>query len=239
MMRKRAEEAVAKERHLLDTLMETVPDTIYFKDAQGRFVRVNRALSARFGLADPAGALGKTDFDFFTEEHARPALADEQEIMRLGRPITGKEEKETWENGRTTWVSTTKLPLRDPDGAVIGTFGISRDITARKEAERELERAKEAAEAATRAKSDFLANMSHEIRTPLNGIIGMTELTLDTELTLEQREYLNTVRTSAASLLSLVNDILDFSKIEARKLDLDLIEFNLRDSLAGIVKAFA
>ena len=237
--RKQAEEAAAKERHLLDTLMDTVPDTIYFKDAQGRFVRVNSALAARFGLADPDGAVGKSDFDFFTEEHARPAFDDEQEIMRSGRPLAGKEEKETWDDGRTTWVSTTKLPLRDPSGAIIGTCGISRDITARKQAEGELERAKEAAEAATRAKSEFLANMSHEIRTPLNGIIGMTDLTLDTELTAEQREYLGLVKTSADHLLTVINDVLDFSKIEAGKLDIERIDFNLRDTLDDTVATLA
>jgi two-component system sensor histidine kinase/response regulator len=219
------------ERYLLHALMDNIPDNIYFKDISSRFTRINRALAARFGLADPAEAVGKTDFDFFTSEHARQAYDDEQNVIRTGCPVVGKEERETWTDGHETWSSSTKVPLRDEEGQVIGTFGISRDITDRKRAEVELRQAKEAAEAANRAKSEFLANMSHEIRTPLNGIIGMTELTLDTNLTSEQREYLSLAKTSADHLLYVINDILDFSKIEAGKLELAPEEFSLRESL--------
>src|SRR5207244_5756096 len=118
--RKHAEEALAQARYLLHTLMDNLPDNIYFKDAASRFVRINKALTTYFGLSDPAQAIGKTDFDFFTEEHARPAYADEQEIMRTGQPVIGKDEKETWLDGRVRWVSTTKMPFRDSDGPIIG-----------------------------------------------------------------------------------------------------------------------
>ena len=237
--RKKAEAALEHERYLLHALMDNLPHNIYFKDAQSRFMRINRALAHCFGLTDPSEAMGKTDADFFTEEHARQAMADEQEIVRSGRPLLDQEEKETWPDGHVTWASTTKLPLYDEEGRLVGTFGISRDITEQKQASEELREAKEAAEAASRAKSDFLANMSHEIRTPMNAIIGMTELLLDTGLTASQRDYLTMVRESGESLLSVINDILDFSKIEAGKLDPEFTAFDLRESLGDTMKTLA
>ncbi len=135
---KQTENALTQERHLLHTLMDTIPDNIYFKDREGRFIRVNNSMAQWFGLNDPMEAVGKNDFDFFSTEHAQQAFEDEQEILRTGVPLVGKEEKETWPDGSITWVSTTKEPLRDENGQVIGTFGISRDITALKNATLEI-----------------------------------------------------------------------------------------------------
>ena len=114
---------------LLRLLLDVNPDHIYFKDRAGRFLRVNRAVANWFGLRDPADAVGRSDGDFFTEEHARQARRDEEHILQTGEPIVGKVEEETWPDGRRTWVSSTKLPLRDGEGRMIGTFGISRDVT--------------------------------------------------------------------------------------------------------------
>jgi PAS domain S-box-containing protein len=115
--------------------MDNVPDSIYFKDKDSRFIRVNRALADRLGLASPGDAVGKSDADFFSAEHAEAALADEREVIRFGEPLMNVEEKETWPDGREHWVLTTKMPLRDAGEAIIGTFGYSRDITRRRQAE--------------------------------------------------------------------------------------------------------
>ncbi len=130
--RKRAEVALRHERFLLQTLMDNLPDSIYFKDSSSRFLRISKALADRFGLSDPQSAVGKTDFDFFTGEHAERAQADELELMNSKKRVIDKEERETWSDGRRTWVATSKFPLFDETGTLAGTFGISRDITERK-----------------------------------------------------------------------------------------------------------
>ena len=217
-----------QERHGLDTLMDQLPHAIYFKDCEGHFTRSNRAHAELFGRSDPSQIVGKTDFDFFSAEHAQQAYDDEQDLVHGRVAVVSKEEKETWPDGHETWALTTKLPFRDPDGVIVGTFGLSRDISDRKRMERELLAAKDNADKATQAKSEFLANMSHEIRTPMNGVIGMTGLLLDTELSPEQREYAETVRRSGECLLSVINDVLDFSKIEAGRLVFESFAFDLR-----------
>ena len=123
------------DRDLLNAFLEHIPDTVFFKDLDSRFLRISRAGADRFGLDDPELAVNKTDADIFSAEHAGQALTDEKEIIRTGLPVIGIEEKETWPDGRENWVLTTKVPLKDRHGQIIGTMGIAHDITDRKQAE--------------------------------------------------------------------------------------------------------
>ena len=221
------------------TLTETIPDHIYVKNRKSEFILANRSVAEFMGVDAPEVLLGKTDFDFYSREAASPFYQDEQNIIRTGKPVVSQAEQIFDKQGNEHWLLTTKVPLLEDDGTIVGIVGMGRDITAQKLAEREIVRAHHAAEAANQAKSEFLANMSHEIRTPLNGVIGMTELALDTSLTPEQREYLETVRFSADTLLYVINDILDFSKIEAGRITLEAVEFDLRDCVETAMKTLA
>ncbi|HEY5551176.1 MAG TPA: PAS domain S-box protein [Opitutaceae bacterium] len=136
--RKQSEGMLLREQALFAGLINTIPDVIYFKDRQSRFIRINATLARHFGLRNPEEAVGKTDFDFFSEEHARQAYEDEQRIIQTGDALIGFEEKETWPDGRITWASSTKVPLRDAQGNVTGLVGISRDITAVKRIQEKL-----------------------------------------------------------------------------------------------------
>lgn len=144
--RKMAENDLAWEQYLMHSLLDNIPDSIYFKDKESRFLRINKALAKRFQLDDPMKAIGLTDNDFFMQLHAQDALADEQRIIQTGEPIIDKEEIEIWIDKPSTWVSTTKMPLRNLNGEIIGTFGISRDITDRKRNEEQLMLAMRSAE---------------------------------------------------------------------------------------------
>jgi PAS domain S-box-containing protein len=166
--RKRAEQQLSRERELMNALMEYTPDHIYFKDTESRFLRVSRAMAKWLGLDEPAQAIGKTDFDFFDLEYAEPARTDELKIMETGEPMVGIEEREVWPDGRVTWVSTTKVPLRDQKGQSIGTFGTSRNITERKRAEEERAMMDIQLRQALKleAVGQLAAGIAHEINTP-------------------------------------------------------------------------
>ena len=138
MERKSGQGISGSEGFLLQALMDNIPDAIYFKDLRSRYLMINRSKARKHGLTDPLEARGKSDADYFSEPHARQALADERKILRSGKPIENFEEVETWPDGSETWASTTKVPLRNLSGQLVGTFGISRDITKRKHAEQAL-----------------------------------------------------------------------------------------------------
>ncbi len=126
---------LAYEQHLLNNFIDSIPDNIYFKDLQSRFIKINKATAQKLGFEKPEDLIGKTDFDIFDKENAADAYKDEQEIIKTGKSIIGIEKKEIWKDGRITWATSHKMPTIDENGKIIGTFGFTRDITARKKAE--------------------------------------------------------------------------------------------------------
>jgi two-component system, sensor histidine kinase and response regulator len=225
----------------LSNLLASTEERVYFKDLMSRFLFVSEAWIEAVAPGRTAAELtGKTDFDVFTEEHAASAFADEKEIIRTGEPIVGQVERETFSGRPDTWVSTTKVPLRDDHGEIIGTFGISRDITAQIRAEAalalqagELGAQNERLRELDRLKDEFVALVSHELRTPLTSIIGYIQLLRDERASgLDTDHFAGVIERNAERLLRLVGDLLFLSKMQAGQLALELRETDLA-SLAG------
>lgn len=207
--------------------------------ASGKITAVNPAYLRMLDCAKEQ-ATNPHFFDEMTHPDDRELSRERIDELRRGEAEAAVFEKRYLRKDyHAVWVRLSVSVLKDSAGQPESLLGLAADITARKQAETGLKRAKEAAEAANEAKSIFLATMSHEIRTPMNGILGMTELVLDTQLSDEQREHLGLVRLSAESLLSIINDILDFSKIEAGRMELEAIPFDLRESLGETMKGLS
>ena len=225
----------------LSNLLASTEERVYFKDLMSRFLFVSEGWIEAVAPGRTAAELtGKTDFDVFTEEHAASAFADEQEIIRTGEPIVGQVERETFSGRADTWVSTTKVPLRDDHGEIIGTFGISRDITAQIRAESAL--ALQAGQLGAqndrlreldRLKDEFVALVSHELRTPLTSIIGYVQLLRDERASgLDTDHFAEVIERNAERLLRLVGDLLFLSQMQSGQLALELRETDLA-GLAG------
>ncbi len=214
----RAEEALAHERDLLHALMDNVPDTIYFKDAASRFMRINTAQAQVLGLNDPQKAIGKMDLDFFTTEHARDAYLDEQKIVQSGQPLIAKVEKIRRADGEFRWVSATKVPIRDKEGEVSGIVGISRDITEQKRAEEDKEKLQ--AQLLQSQKMEAIGRLAggvaHDFNNLLTAILGYGELLLhgldDHDPLHQDVEQIMKAGQRAASL---TRQLLAFSRLQA------------------------
>ena len=215
-------------------ILDHIEDGYCEVDVHGNFVCVNDAYCRLFHRtkSEYIGA----HYTKFGRDGVLSRLRDVfKEVYRTGNPIKAFE----FESMPGQFIEQSVSLKRDAKGQPVGFVSILRDCTARRVYENELAKAKEAAEAANRTKSQFLANMSHEVRTPMNGILGMTELTLSTELTLEQREFLSIVKSSGDALLVVLNDILDYSKMEADKVELDPVRFNLSEVTGDAMKSIA
>jgi PAS domain S-box-containing protein len=237
--------ALSQANALLQALMDNIPDHIYFKDTQSRFIRNSRSQATLLGLHDPAETVGKTDFDFFP--HATKSFTEEQEVMRSGTPLVDFEEWVVWPDGREMWVSTTKMPLRNSEGQTIGIFGISRDITERKRNEQairelnaDLEKQAEQLQAAIKELEAFSYSVSHDLRAPLRAIDGYTRILVeDYEATLdsEGKRICGVISREARRMGQLIDDLLSFSRLGRKeiytsRIDMQALAKSVFDELA-------
>lgn len=217
-----------------DRVFDLVMDLICVAGTDGFFKRVNPAFTRTLGFTEEE-LLASPFFDFIHPEDVSATLAEVQKLA-AGQDTIDFENRYLRKDGSYCWIAW-RCPAPAPGSGLL--YGVGRDVTEHKRVEMEFRKAMAATEAASRAKSEFVANMSHEVRTPLNGILGMTELALEAEVTPRVRDYLETINQSAELLLMIVNDILDFSKMESGKFQLDSTEFPLRETLEITLQALA
>ncbi len=241
--RERAQQGLTESSELVRLLLEGAPEAIYGMDQSGKTTFCNAACLRMLGYSEAAELLGKNMHDVIHHtktDGSHFPVADCSIFQAIGRGDSHHaEDCVLWRKDGTSFPAEVwSRPIHRSD-ITIGAVVTFVDITERKRAGELLRDAKDAAEQASRAKSEFLANMSHEIRTPLNGIIGMTDLVLDSDLNEQQQELLTVVKLSSDSLLTIINDVLDFSKIEAGKYDLDMVDFNLPECLGTTLRTLA
>ncbi len=223
---------------MLSLVISKTKNAISILNPAGTIIDVNAAFVQMTGYTLQE-AIGQTLCDLlFGANSDHVAIESYQRALQEGEELT-QDILRYRKDGQTYWVESNLIPVRDGEGTLTQWILIDTDITRRHETEATLRAAKETAEKNNRLKSEFLANLSHEIRTPMNAIIGMTDLTLATDLTDQQREYLQTVRSSSEALLKLLNDILDLSKIEAGKMELEQTDFDLREVVHDTIRTLA
>ena len=251
-------EDLRQHRNMLSQIINSIPQSIFWKDTNSVYLGCNRVFARSAGLAATENIVGKRDLDLpWGSAEAAKYCADDREVMEHAQAKRHIIETQHQSDGTTIWIDTSKIPLIGNSGTVEGVLGVYEDVTRRKQVEEELvesnrhleqrvaERtdellhAKEVAEAANRSKSTFLANMSHEIRTPLNAVLGFSQIVLhDPNLSAENRHNLQTVNRSGEHLLTLINDVLDMAKIEAGRLVVEQAPFDLPALLTDVAEIF-
>jgi len=232
--RKKIQVSLEQSHNLLTGFIQSMPDLVFYKSAELKFIGCNKAFEEYTGLAQEK-IIGKPDEEVLPEEVTIPLRKAEMSVIEQKTV----QETELWmnmPNGNKALMNFRLSPLLNNQDQVNGIIGIARDVTENHYDKEALQSAKDAADSANLAKSMFLAHMSHEIRTPMNGIIGMTELLIQTELNSEQKEFLKVMKLSGDNLLKIINDILDFSKIEAGRIVLESIDFHLGEKLDEVIK---
>jgi PAS domain S-box-containing protein len=259
--RKNAEELLLKSENMLQTVLDNFPGVVFWKDRQSTFLGCNQSCATIAGLNSPVQIVGKTDLEMpWASTEGIEYRKDDFEVMESGKERLHIVEMLHQSDGKVIWLDTSKVPMRDSIGQVIGVVGVSNDISTLKQAEQEIintnkelaykneeleKRTQELikalgrAEESDRLKSAFLANMSHEIRTPMNGILGFASLLKDADISGEERrEYLELLERSGNRMLNIINDIVDISKIESGQIEVHSKESNINDQIDFIHNFF-
>jgi two-component system CheB/CheR fusion protein len=228
---KAAEDALFHERYLLNSLLFSIPDAIYFRDARGRYIRANPAFAARLGLADPEQAVGKTPFELPDQEDALALNRLDDEVLRTGQPQHYKLEQHTGRGGAVSWDLVTRLPLTDRSGSIVGIAGILRDVTEQRRAEQKIQEA-------MRRRDEFLAMLSHELRNPLGAMVTATSLIKDPEAAEEQKaRWVEIIDRQSQQMARLLDDLLDASRVTQNKIELRKEHLDLRVVVRDAVEA--
>ncbi|MDR3668739.1 MAG: PAS domain-containing sensor histidine kinase [Ignavibacteriaceae bacterium] len=229
------------ERYFFNTLMDNIPDRIYFKNNKGEYIQINKAAALRRGMSDPKEAINKTDFDFFTKEHAEQALKDEIEIIRNGKVLENIEEKQTWIGSKEDWASTTKAPIRNDYGEIIGTFGITRDITESKKAQEALEQSEIKLKELNAIKDKFFSIIAHDLRGPFNGLFGLLDMVREDfdEIGVDEvKENLETMNEILRNLFQLLEDLLEWGRIQRNVFDYSPTNENICQTIKNVVDLY-
>ena len=229
------------EREFLNQLMDNIPDSIYFKDTKSRFIKVSKSFAHKHGFKKQKEALGKTDFDIFTKAHAQKAFNDEQFIIKTGEILANIEEKEIQQNGKQSWASTTKLPLRNAEGEIIGTFGISRDITEKKKAEAALQNKEKKLRVLNATKDKFFSIIAHDIKNPFTAIVGYSRLAADNirkENYEEAAEFCEIVTESAEKTMELLENLLEWAQSQKGQIKFEAKSFKAKPLINNTISLF-
>lgn len=238
--RKKAEEAIRHERMMLRTLIDNLPDAIYVKDALGRKLIANTADLRMMNSASEAEIIGKTDPEIFNSQAGMRGYTEDMSVLKTGQPLVDHEECYIDENGNRQWRLTSKIPLYNEQGQIVGLVGLGRNITGQKLSEEQLLIAKDKAEESDRLKTAFLHNISHEIRTPMNAIVGFSGFLNDPGLPVEKRQHFtNILVQSSNQLLSIITDIINIATIEAGQLIKTEKAVNINHVLQMIFEQFS
>jgi PAS domain S-box-containing protein len=240
--RKKADQQLLKERFLLRTLIDNLPDRIFFKDQNSRFVIANEGVAKHIGINGTDELIGKSDFDFYPPEYAAEYYRNEQDLLKSGEPLLNHEEIARDSNGIDGWTLTSKIPVKDSNGNAFGFVGINRDITNLKKANEELIAAKNLAEKSNLLKDAFIANISHEIRTPLNSIMGFTDLIKESFTPYNNKEtekYFDIIEQSSYRLMRTVDMVLSMSRLQIGEMTIKPKSIDLKALVASLILQYS